>query len=383
MLTHKTRLYSFFSFLTLIFFFLPNLTCAQSVSLHTPITTIKVPPGQDVNYNLTAINNSNSIKTSNIKLVNLPKDWSYELKYDSWNIEQISILPKKQEKLSLKIKVPLKVDKGSYKFKVIAEGYSSLPLTVIVSKNGIYQTEFSCIQPNIEGASDASFSYNATIKNNTAEDQVYSLKATRPSAGWYVTFKANGKQVSSVGVKANQTQNVFIEVKPASFIKSGTYKIPVSIRSGNIYEKIDLETVITGSYDIKITTHNGLLSTHANAGESKKIKLLITNNGSSALNKIVPKGLTPPKWTVDFSPEEIPVIEAGKSEEIEATINVFDHALSGDYEVNFNVKASETSSKQKFRVTVHTSILSGWFGILIIVFAIGCVYYLIRKYGRR
>ena len=106
------------------------------MSLYTPLTKIIVPPGQTINYSIDVINNSSSIKTSNIKLVGLPDDWSYELKSGGWNVEQIATMPRGKEKLSLKVNVPLKIDKGTYRFKVLAEGYSSLPLTVIVSKQG-------------------------------------------------------------------------------------------------------------------------------------------------------------------------------------------------------------------------------------------------------
>ncbi|MFY0715059.1 hypothetical protein J1D01_15415 [Seonamhaeicola sp. NFXS20] len=382
MFTCTKRLYYFISFLFLTSLFSFQIN-AQSVSLYTPITKVTVPPGQEINYNIDVINNSSSIKTSNIKILGLPKEWNYQLKSGNWNVEQISTLPKNKEKITLKLNVPLKVDKGVYKFRVVAEGYSSLPLTVTVSKQGVYQAEFTSKQPNIEGASNTTFTYNATLKNSTAIEQVYALKATLPSAGWQATFRANGKQVSSVSVKANQTQSITIEIKPSKYIKAGSYKIPISARAGNIFTQLELETVITGTYDVALSTPTNLLSTEATAGDSKKIKLLVTNIGSATINDIELKARTPSKWTVDFEPKEIDQIEAGKSKEIDATINVNNDALSGDYEINFDVKASETSTQQKFRITVHTSILSGWLGILIILIALGGVYYLIKKYGRR
>lgn len=382
MLVYTKNLPKFlFSFLVLTFLY-SNQTKAQSVSLYTPLTKIIVPPGQTINYSIDVINNSSSIKTSNIKLVGLPDDWSYELKSGGWNVEQITTMPRGKEKLSLKVDVPLKIDKGTYHFKVLAEGYSSLPLTVIVSKQGSYLTEFTSNQSNIEGASNTTFTYNANLRNGTAQSQVYALKALQPT-GWNVVFKANGKQVSSVNIEANQTQRITIEVDPSDYTKSGTYRIPILANAENINARLELETVITGTYNIALSTPTGLLSTDVTSGEHKKLKLLVKNTGSTPLNNIKLKALTPTNWNVDFKPKDISHLDAGKTEEVEASINVDGKALSGDYETDFEARALEASTKEKFRITVHASVLSGWLGILIILMALSSVYYLVRKYGRR
>jgi len=58
-------------------------------------------------------------------------------------------------------------------------------------------------------------------------------------------------------------------------------------------------------------------------------------------------------------------------------------AIPGDYVTNLNASTPEVSSKASFRISVRTSMLWGWVGILIIFMALGCVFYLFRKYGRR
>lgn len=369
------------NFLVFSLFFSTNVQ-AQSLSLYTPFTKIDAPPGQSINYSVQVVNNSSSIKTSNIKVIGLPKDWSYELKSGGWLVEQVSTLPKKTESLALNVNVPLKVDKGSYRFKVVADGYAVLPLTIVVSKQGTYQTQFTAKQYNLEGASNSTFTYNASLRNGTSENQVYALNAAYPS-GWGVVFKVNGKQVSSINIEANQTQNIIIDVNPPSFIKSGTYKIPVSASADNTVSRLELETVITGTYNIALTTPTGLLSTDVTAGDNKKIKVLVKNMGSAALDKIKLSAQTPSNWKVSFDPKEIAHLDAGKVKEVDATIHVDNKALSGDYETKLDLRAAEASTDAKIRVTVHASVLSGWLGILIILMALSSVYYLVRKFGRR
>ncbi len=377
----KRLFHVYFSFLV-IYILYPTNAQAQSVSLYTPFTKIVAPPGKNINYSVEVINNSNSIKTSNIKVIGLPKDWSYELKSGGWLVEQISTLPKKEEKLSLNVNVPLKVNKGAYHFKVLAEGYTTLPLTIIVSKEGTYQTEFASKQYNIEGASNSTFTYNATLRNGTAESQVYALKALAPP-GWNIIFKSAGKQISSLNIEANKKENITINVNPPSYIKSGTYKIPILANADNNVARLELETVITGTYDIDLGTPTGLLSTDVTAGDSKKLKVLVKNTGSTPLNNIKLNAQAPSNWTVTFTPKEVPHLDAGKTKEVEATIEVDNKALSGDYETKVKVRSQDASTDKIFRVTVHASVLSGWLGILIILMALSSVYFLIRKYGRR
>ena len=58
-------------------------------------------------------------------------------------------------------------------------------------------------------------------------------------------------------------------------------------------------------------------------------------------------------------------------------------AIPGDYVTNIEARTPETSSKLSFRISVETPLLLGWIGVIIIIIALGTVYYLFRKYGRR
>ncbi|MFI2742691.1 NEW3 domain-containing protein [Zhouia sp. PK063] len=382
MLACKKRLpYLILSFLVLSVFS-PQLSTAQSVSLYTPYTSITVPPGQSIDYAVDIINNTGAIKSPKIEVTGLPKDWSYNLKSGGYTVEEVSELPREKEKVTLKVNVPLKVDKGTYHFNIIAPGYSSLPLTVTVSKQGNYNAEFSSDQINIEGAANSTFTYNAQLRNGTEESKVYALHSLA-QPGWEVTYRSNGKQVSSVNIDANQTQRITVQVHPPSDAKAGKYDIPVLANAGSITTRLNLQAAITGSYKLELTTPTGLLSTDVTSGDERKVKLEVKNTGSVPLNNVTLMANTPAKWDVTFNPKTVKALASGKSEEVYATIKVADKALAGDYETEFEAKSSQTSTNAKFRVTVKTSMLSGWLGILIILMALGSVYTLIKKYGRR
>ena len=57
--------------------------------------------------------------------------------------------------------------------------------------------------------------------------------------------------------------------------------------------------------------------------------------------------------------------------------------MPGDYVATMEARTPEVNATAQFRIAVKTPMLWGWVGILVIVVAVGGVYYLFRKYGRR
>jgi uncharacterized membrane protein len=380
MSTRTKRIDLFFFTVILLALFTSNFV--SGVTLYTPYTSISVPPGENIDYSIDVINNSNELQNAEISISGMPKDWTYILKSGSWNIRQLSVLPGEKKNISLKVAVPLKVNKGNYRFKVLAGGQYTLPLTVNVSEQGTFKTEFTTDQSNMQGHANSTFTFSANLKNGTADKQLYALRSNAPQ-GWNVTFKASFKQVTSVDIEPNSTEKITIDIVPPAQISAGTYKIPVNASTIATSANMDLEVVITGSYNMELTTPSGLLSTSITAGNEKRVELVIRNTGTSDLFNIEPSFSAPANWDVVFDPKKVEIILPGKESHVFATIKADKKAIPGDYMTNIEVKTPEVTSKAIFRISVKTSMLWGWMGILIIFLASGSVYYLFRKYGRR
>ena len=383
MSTHAKWLNLFLSSLVgIIFLSNQNASAAGGVTLYTPYTEISVPPGESINYSIDVINKSSEVRNVNISITGMPRDWDYSMKSGGWDIKKISILPGEKKTLTLKVNVPLKINKGTYRFKIEAPGLSSLPLVVIVTKQGTFKTEFTTNQANMEGNSKSTFTFSASLKNRTADKQLYALRSEAPR-GWEVTFKANYKEVTSVDIDPNGSSNITISIKPPEEVKAGTYKIPVSASTDATSANLELEAVITGTYKMELTTPTGLISTDITAGKEKRVKLLVRNTGSAELKDINLSFSAPVKWDVTFDPKKIDQLQSGVSTNVFATIKASKKAIPGDYETKLFAKTPETSSDVTFRISVETPMLWGWVGVLIILIAVGSIYYLFRKYGRR
>lgn len=355
---------------------------AGSVTLYTPYTRISVSPGESVDYSIDVINDSKEIQNKDISISGIPGGWTYILTSGGYKISQIAVLPGEKKSLSLKVDVPYQVNKGNYRFKITAGDESSLPLVISISEKGSYETEFTTDQPNMQGASTSTFTFRTILKNRTANQQLYALMADA-SRGWSVTFKADYKQVTSVELASNTTKEITVDITAPSQIEAGTYQIPVKAQTYSTSAILPLEVVITGSYAIELSTPTGLLSSEITAGEEKRIELIVRNTGSSILTGINLNASTPSFWNVVFESKKIDKLLSGKEEKVIATVKAYKKAIPGDYVLNMEAQTPETTAKAVFRMSVQTSMLWGWIGILIIAAALGSVFYLFRKYGRR
>lgn len=357
-------------------------SASPQVTLYSPYTKISVSPGESVDYSIDLINDSKELQNREIVIRGIPHGWNYVLTSGGYKVGKMAVLPGERKNLSLKVDVPYQVNKGNYQFKLLAGDSTALALTINVAEKGSYETELTTDQPNMQGSSTSTFTFQAKLKNRTATQQLYALVA-EAARGWNVTFKADYKQVTSVELPANSTKDITVEITAPSQVEAGTYQIPVSARTNSTSANLPLEVVITGTFSMELTTPTGLLSSEITAGDQKKIELVVRNTGSSLLSGVNLNASTPSGWSVTFEPKKIDRLLPGKDEQVFATVKADKKAIPGDYVLNMEAQTPETTSKAVFRMSVETPLLWGWIGILIVVAALGSVFYLFRKYGRR
>jgi uncharacterized membrane protein len=361
-------------------------TAATHLSLYTPYTGISVTPGETIDYSFEIINDTSDIQHVSFRVEDLPDGWNKEITSGGWQLEKLSVKPNESEKFSVNVEVPLQVTKNTYQFYIVAESGSGiedrLPMTVNISEKGTFKTELSSEQPNMEGSADSSFTYELSLRNRTAQEQLYSLTADAPR-GWDVNFEVDSKSVTSVTVESNSTKDIRVAITPPQEVKAGEYQIPIKASTSSTSAETTLEAVITGNFDIQLSTPTGRLSEDITAGKEKTIELEVSNTGTVPLRDIDLKAKQPVNWEVTFEPEKIVKLDAGKTETVRAKIKASEKAIAGDYVVELDATTPEVSSKAQFRMQVETSMLWGWVGVLLIVGVLVGIYYFIYKYGRR
>jgi len=235
---------------------------------------------------------------------------------------------------------------------------------------------------NIEAAANETFRYTTTLHNGSRDAHVYEMKANLP-LGWMIAYKVDGSQVTSVNMDAGKTQDIAIEINATTGADPKKYTIPIKAISGSDTLSLTLEAVVKGTYGMMLTTPTGRLSDEVTSGNQKQLQLVVKNSGTLPLNDLQVSSQLPTGWESSFEPSSIKQLKPGETVSVTATLKVPDKTIAGDYAATFTATNSNANSQIAFRLMVKTSLLSGWIGILIILLAIGIVYYLIRKYGRR
>lgn len=355
---------------------------AEGVKLYTPYTSLSSPPGETIRYQIELINDTEDIQTADLSFDAGGTEWSYELTADGHPIRQVAVKPKEQQTVNLSLTVPLEVEKGEYAFKVNAGSFGALPIKVGVSEKGSYKSELTPDRPNMQGHSDSTFTYSLTLDNRTAAKQQYALTAETP-AGWDAKFTADGTGVTSLDIEPNASKTVTLSLTPAEKAAADTYRIAVHAASGSTSADTQVEAVITGTYGISLSAADDRLSANVTAGGERKLELVVRNTGTAELTDINLTGTAPADWEVSFEPKTIISLKAGESKPVTATIHSSGKALAGDYVVGLSAGSAEKSADASIRMTVKTSVLWGWIGVLIILAVAAGIYGLFRKYGRR
>ncbi|MEK3882655.1 NEW3 domain-containing protein [Paenibacillus sp. PL2-23] len=354
---------------------------ANTLELFTPYTAVDAAPGESISYSIELMNRGEATVKADISFQNTPDGWSYELTAGGRVVKQLAVKPESSETLSLRLDVPLQVDKGEYSFTVNAGG-AQLPLRVFVAEKGSYTSKLEVEQPNIEGHADSSFTFSAKLSNQTAEEQTYALAASVDN-GWEARFTSGGNGVTSVTVEPNASQTLSIELLPPDQAKAGTYSVPIMAANSSTKAETTLEAVITGTYGIALSTADDRLNAAVKAGGSRSLQLVVKNTGTVKLEDVSLNAQTPAEWDVTFEPKTIRSLEPGTEASVQAVIQASEQALPGDYALNLSAGTAQKSADAAIRVAVKSSTLWGWIGILIIAAVAAGIYGLFHKYGRR
>ena len=356
--------------------------------MHTDYPGLAARAGDNVTFTINFDNSGSACDTS-LGIQSMPEGWEGYISGGGNRISRVHV-PTGTETAtaSLQLDIPADAADGSYQVVLEARAndavYDTLTLSLDVDQLEVSQGDFSCEYPEQEGAADASFSFSATLVNNSPETQTYSLSAQAPE-GWQVAFEPSGEstQVASIELESAASQGLDITVTPPNNVEAGQYTIPCSAISAGETLDMELSVTVTEKYSLDLSTPDGLLSFDTHANEETPVTLSITNNSNVPVQNVNLTSSAPSEWNVSFDTPTIDVIEAGATVEVTARVTPSDQALTGDYVVTMTANASQVSDTAEFRVAVETSMVWGFVAVVVIVALLAGIGYVFRKYGRR
>jgi len=364
----------------------PAALAADALSLTTPFPAVSVSPGNRVSFNL-------SVKTSSTSRVDLslsgvPSTWTATLHGGGFVVSAVQTSGTTATEVRLDIDVPADAT-GITHITVTAKGNGAtaeLPLDITSESNASGEVKVTSDITSQKGASDQTFTFNLNIANQKDQDLTYSATAGTTPPNWSVNTTLTGSsQATSATVKAGGTAGVNVTIKAADSTEAGTYPVQILTTVGSEQFTTDLSVEITGSYKIGFDA-NQVFSARGAAGSETDLTFTITNTGTAPVTNLVMSATPPSNWTIKFDPVSTDSVPAGGSVTIKALITPSGDAIAGDYNIDFKATAKEastTSSSGAVRFTVETSILGAIIGAAVIVLAVGGLYWVFRRYGRR
>ena len=350
--------------------------------------------GKEVSMELNFINKGRTDETVEVKVAQKPEGWKTKIKTYRYMVTGVHVPADEKKSLTFEALPDKDVPPGEYIFVVEAQtrdGRFKMNQKISVTLVGDQPDQeknqgvkLTTSYPVIRGPSDAAFEFSVEVDSRVDKEAIFDLFAQGPK-GWDINFKPayETKYISSIRLKANQSQNLAVEVKPAPNSPAGEYPVSLRVSSGDAKGEANLTVILTGTYALEAGTTSGLLSLEARQGMPANISFYVKNTGSAVNHDIKFMTFKPENWKVEFKPERIDLIEPNGLKQVEMTITPYEEALVGDYSVGVKVDGEKAGKTLEFRTSVKASGAWGWIGIGIIVAVIAGLFGLFRTLGRR
>ncbi|HET6770517.1 MAG TPA: NEW3 domain-containing protein [Actinomycetota bacterium] len=354
------------------------------ISITTPYPAVAVEPGESATFDLQVT--AGGRERVDLAVTQKPKGWDATLRGGGFVIDGVFTDPDQAPQAQLEVDVPAEAKGGTYRVVVAASssaGSDTLELDLRVAKAATGSLELTSQFPSLQGPSDATFTFDLEVTNNTPQETTFSLEALGPE-GWQVSARPAGQeQASTLIVAGGQTGSLTVTADPPDDVVANTYPIQVGVSGGGRDAATELQVEITGNFAMTVTTPDERLNVDVVADRTTNIALLVVNDGTAPLVGVELAATPPTDWNVEFTPPVIQQIAPGASAQAVASITPAGNAVAGDYVVTIDARIPETTSQMELRTTVKTSGFWGFVGILLIAGALVGLAWVFRRYGRR
>ena len=359
----------------------------RGIYLTTDYPSVTIRPGGSSTISLSLTNHHVAPTRMTVRVTNVPAGWKATILGGGQPVGAAMPGTDGSVGLTLRLEVPANAPRQPHTLTVDADGGGqrlSLPIDVALADQLPSKLTLESKLPELKGSAQSSFNYDFTVKNESGKAMLVSLAARAPQY-FQTTFteEYGSQELSSVPIKAGESKDIKLQVRPPNTVAPGVYPIAVNVAAGDTKADTLLKMQIVGEPQLTLSGRNGLMSTHAEIDKATSMPVIVSNTGGADAGNIKLSGTTPSGWTIKFSPATIDELAPGKTKEVEATIKPSSESLAGDYMVDLQATSQGQSVTGKFRVSVVTSSLWGIVGAIILAIAILILVGAVARYGRR
>lgn len=241
----------------------------------------------------------------------------------------------------------------------------------------------------LEGTSRDSFEFEVKLNYNGSEARSFDLNVEGPK-DWIVYITPTypkDKKIKDIWLEPIIVpEKVLVYALPPVWliVEPGNYEITLEASSDGISNSITLQAIVTSRYALSISPTNELYSTKVVAGKDNNFSLRIDNLGTDVIHNIVLSSDKPEGWRIEFTNDRIDALEINQSKTVDVIIRPSNKAIAGDYQIILQCSGKETSAENlKLRVTVQTSSVWGWVGVIIILVVGAGLAFIVIRFSRR
>ncbi len=369
---------------TLLPSLIPGALAAQGLVLRTDFPAVTVTPGTQVSIDIDV--DANEDATVALALSGVPASWTAELHGGGYVVGAVFVDGNNPTTVRLDVDVPSDAS-GTTRITVTASATGTtfqLPISITAQVGAGGEVSLETDVVALDGPASQTFSFTVTLRNDTEEDLTFTPTATGP-ADWEVEARATAQSSAVTAVvEAGAVQQIPVTGDPPEDVVAGEYPVTLSVAVGDETLTQELTAVVTGSFTLELSTPTQVLSVRGAAGAVTDQTFRIENTGSSPLTNVVMTATPPGEWTVTFEPESTATVAPGQFVDVVAHITPTGDAIAGDYTIDFRASSEESDDDSaEIRFTVEAGILGGLIGIALVAAALGGLYWVFRRYGRR
>ena len=365
----------------------PSPEAIKGLYLTTDFPAVQIRAGEETTLPLTIYNYGLPPQRTAVTIADKPAEWKADVEGSGKPVSAAFVDYDGRASLNLKLNIPATAKAGDYKITIQADGddaKSSLPISIKLTEPLAAKLTATPKFPVLRGSPKSSFDFNVAVKNESGADMTVNLRVDAPS-GFTTTFKEgySTQEITSLSIKANESKDITVAVKPAPRAPAGETPILLAIAGDKASVQAKLALDISGQPAITVTGQDERLSGEATAGQERSIPLVIRNTGSAPARGVSLSATPPSGWKIAFDPKEVPEIAAGEEQKVSALVTPSGKAIAGDYMVSVRASGDGVSESANYRVTVTTSTLWGVTGIAVIIAALLVLVGAVGRFGRR
>jgi len=365
----------------------PSPEAIKGLYLTTDFPAVQIRAGEETTLPLTIYNYGLPPQRTAVTIADKPADWKADVEGSGKPVSAAFVDYDGRASLNLKLNIPATAKAGDYKITIQADGddaKSSLPISIKLAEPLAAKLTATPKFPVLRGSPKSSFDFNVAVKNESGADMTVNLRVDAPS-GFTTTFKEgySTQEITSLSIKANESKDITVAVKPAPRAPAGETPILLAIAGDKASVQAKLALDISGQPAITVTGQDERLSGEATAGQERSIPLVIRNTGSAPARGVSLSATPPSGWKISFDPKEVPEIAAGEEQKVSALVTPSGKAIAGDYMVSMRASGEGVSESANYRITVTTSTLWGVTGIAVIIAALLVLVGAVGRFGRR